>query len=528
MWSIAFLVGTLVATCLSLGMAWWRRGSLTSRWVGLIVLIPTGFIAIGSACEALMDWSMSLWSSPRLAAALGFYQGLPLYQPSHDGPVLIHIYTPLSALALAPVLLAVDPISAILIGEAVNLFFYLMPLGAIWFFCSDRRSASGAIGLGLCVAMLLLIAPQSPALSFSMFSVHADAQALGFTGLACAPLMSDAGAKRGRNIILAGIFSVLAVASKQTTVPIVAAIAVWLTLLTGPRAVWRYTLACAATAVVLTILLAFMIDYPNMWFNAVTVPRRHPMQGQFPLNFISKINEMIGYTGPFLQIAIVALCWRTWRADTASGQKIRRWLEDEKWVLLLVIAVFLIPTMMAAATKVGGSRNNYAYFLYPIYLALSTLVIRELSVKTADPAGPDLKLLLVTSFVAATAAVRFLPIVQSLRYAEEGYHNQHQISYEYLKAHPGQVYFPWHPLAHLMVEGRLTHHEYGLVDRYNAGFGITASHFKKDGLGQAQVICLPPGDQLQYKPQWFQDLVGPDVHPIELPDLPGWNAYELK
>jgi hypothetical protein len=85
------------------------------------------------------------------------------------------------------------------------------------------------------------------------------------------------------------------------------------------------------------------------------------------------------------------------------------------------------------------------------------------------------------------------------------------------------VYFPWNPLEHLVVEGRLYHFEYGVYDRILAGYSPSFDHFVHDIPPHSQLICYPPETSvgarvtLKYLKEFRER--------VYLQELPNWECY---
>ena len=75
---------------------------------------------------------------------------------------------------------------------------------------------------------------------------------------------------------------------------------------------------------------------------------------------------------------------------------------------------------------------------------------------------------------------------------------EQQMVVRYLRAHPGEAYFPCNPLAHLAVEGRLPHFEYGIYDRVLAGVPLSSDHLRRHIPPDALRICYPAHRSYKY------------------------------
>ena len=98
--------------------------------------------------------------------------------------------------------------------------------------------------------------------------------------------------------------------------------------------------------------------------------------------------------------------------------------------------------------------------------------------------------------------------------------NHNQIAYEFAVRHPGEAYFPWQPLASLFAEGRLYHFEYGMLDRFLAGYEPTAEHVRANV--PPRMHWIAGHARLWTMNQFFRDY----TTEVPLPELPGFVVRE--
>lgn len=80
----------------------------------------------------------------------------------------------------------------------------------------------------------------------------------------------------------------------------------------------------------------------------------------------------------------------------------------------------------------------------------------------------------------------------SLYKASHVHRNVAETDFQFERTHPGEVYFPWDPLAALMASGKLYHFDYGVEDRILAGFPPSDEQLHAWIPANAQWIALPP------------------------------------
>lgn len=102
-------------------------------------------------------------------------------------------------------------------------------------------------------------------------------------------------------------------------------------------------------------------------------------------------------------------------------------------------------------------------------------------------------------------------------------------AYNYLKKHPGEAYFPTETLAHLESEGKHYHFEYGVYDRWLAGFPVSQSHFESHIPPHCDLICFPPDSRTLVSAKVFIERHLSDYQlSAPMPELPGWWCYRKK
>jgi hypothetical protein len=200
-----------------------------------------------------------------------------------------------------------------------------------------------------------------------------------------------------------------------------------------------------------------------------------------------------------------------------TGSGWRAWLRTRPWTAPLVVAVALVPTGVLARIKLGGDQNSF-YSLY--FLAAAAGGALAWNGGTLERPGWrraffGLCLLYCLGNVALTWSAggygrwerHVLPFV-----------NRNQEAYEFMRRHPGEAYFPWYPLAGLLAEGSLYHFEYGVFDRFLAGYEPTREHV---------LAHVPPRMHLlvsQHKPWILHDF--PDYSDERRSaEMPGWLLF---
>lgn len=94
---------------------------------------------------------------------------------------------------------------------------------------------------------------------------------------------------------------------------------------------------------------------------------------------------------------------------------------------------------------------------------------------------------------------------------------------EFARAHPGEAYFPWHPLATLVAEGRLDHLEYGLLDLSFAGRKPDRDLLLAGLPDRLEYVVYPEPPFSNY----VFNLLGGNLVPSSTESLPGFTVYSL-
>ena len=98
-----------------------------------------------------------------------------------------------------------------------------------------------------------------------------------------------------------------------------------------------------------------------------------------------------------------------------------------------------------------------------------------------------------------------------------------QQAYDYAKSHPGEAYFPWHPLASLMATGQLHHAGYCVWDWEITDIEISHERFRANLPSDFRYVAFedfayPPDEALIERLPEF----GWRAH---LDELPGWGVF---
>ena len=406
------------------------------------------------------------WSACRLAPALAVFHGYPLYSPAETGPINGWLYGPVPALAWTPAALAPTPLGALGVAVVVSLVFLLVPL----FFAA--RIAGRPAGENALFTLAAFVFGASALLTiyptwYMASALNGDFAAVGLGLASCLVLLSSGETPGWRRLAASALLTALAGWSKQIEAPLALAQLLWLAARHGRATAKRFL--TAGVVIGLVVSAGFVLSYGpsavlyNMW----TIPSNHAFHGGARAWF-DEGRDYLVYTAVFWFVC-AAFAW------PVGGESLRyhsrAWLADRPWGLPMLAALILLPGGALATIKVGGDRNS----IHSAYYIIAASVL-ALSHGGARLAGRFPRLAPFAVLLAAT-----VPLVVAMRLVASYPHrpelpaeNLSPAAFAFSREHPGEVYFPWDPLATLQSEQRLYHFEYGIRDRLFAGVSPSA------------------------------------------------------
>jgi hypothetical protein len=99
-----------------------------------------------------------------------------------------------------------------------------------------------------------------------------------------------------------------------------------------------------------------------------------------------------------------------------------------------------------------------------------------------------------------------------------------QQALDFARAHPGQAYFPWQPLASAYSEGRLYHFDYAVLDRQFAGYRMSDEHIRAFVPDQLRYVLFHPSRQDETIMRRLPEFNAR----VRLEEMPGWIVYTRK
>ncbi|MDB5352991.1 MAG: hypothetical protein JWN86_4238 [Planctomycetota bacterium] len=494
-------VGVLALAWLGRRMA---RGRGRSVRITSATLLAGAGLIVALVVSAGLAAPFSPWDTVRIAPAMALLKGHPLYAGTGSGAVLSTMYGPIATLAFVPAAMVGDPALAAVLGRWLAFLFTFAPLVACCRLSAPAPGRSWRMTVLVVGTFGLLVAPS---LRYSTTFLHADAPALGLLGLACLLAARPGGPGLG-----AAIACALAILTKQTmaTLPPALIVAGW--LVAGRAAALRFAAVLCLTGAAFVATTWWLVDRDDLLLNLVKIPGGVPWRGQAPGNLAATVAEMLVHGLPFLAaLGVFGSC----RTDDESARRAK---------VFAIAALALAPMAVLGRVKQAGDVNSFSPALYPLLLAVAS---------RAAAVGPPLAIRRGT-----VAAMAVLIVFGSMRLAEEIRLLTKERAFDtesaFLKAHPGEVYFPWNPAAHVAVEGRPTHHLFSAWERGEAGFPVREAHLRSGLPRGCRYVAFPLkrlgpmvgfGSCVQMLERY--DLLAKPATPVRLAGLPDYECYAL-
>jgi hypothetical protein len=522
-----FTYSALVLAAFALGARIFRRSrgrGLTER-LAAAALPLSGLVIVWSWLTTIgIDPVVVPWSAARLAPAMGLGHGYALYSPPRSGPATGWIYPPLATLAYYPATLIPDPTGAVLAGRLLSLVYFFVP--AAWLLLTDRAGRTRWSGLSgiLLFSTFALLSIQSRPLRYCSTEIHADAPALGLAAVAVGLMARGRPEDRpwGRGAAL--LLATLSVWTKQLTAPVlIVVLPIWALVTRGLKGLFQYLAMALAVGLGLSLTLLAAFDARSTVFNIITIPLLHPRR--FESLTPALVNLLDLEKRQVLLLLLLAagglgqLARRSWRRGPGRG------LTSETWPLFLLVAVAEFPISLLAYVKVGGDDNNLGFLLYFLTLAGLLMHARLMTTHPA-PGGGDGSTMSFRGILVLNLILTLLVAQEiALAFARRGptWQGQQRAALRHIERHRGEVFFPWNPLEHLAVEGRLYHFEYGVFDRILAGYPPSPEHFRRYIPEHTRLVCYPPGTTvgdrvtLRYLSEFRER--------VRVEELPDWECY---
>lgn len=407
------------------------------------------------AAAALWLWTnfcgfpWSPWNDVRLAPVFMAATGAPVYPLPHEGVLTTWLYGPAPLWLWWPATLARDVVSAVVTAGALNIAYTAAAIAIVcWLWPAPHASRATRL---LAFTASIAIWPYS-----SLVFLQADNVALACGLVANTALVSRRGQTGPTGGWLIALVTALALASKQTSLGLLAAQIAWLWSEGGRGPAIGHLVRTGAATAALAIAAIAQFGFERLWFGMIEVPGRLPWTHVPGLRLWDLLPYLLVHFGAPIAILLFAS-----KRVLSRGHPLR--LPFFAWIGSL-------PLGIAGMMTAGGTLNSFQGFC----LLLPPVLVVACAATSRRPAWflgfAGLTLGLFALRWPAVANRPLTPAVTALRQAEQ-----------ICGLYPGQIWFPWNPTVTYFAEGRFYHAEDGLYVRQLTGLGVSSRQFH-DGL----------------------------------------------
>ncbi|MGA3040720.1 MAG: hypothetical protein ABSF54_08035 [Bryobacteraceae bacterium] len=458
-----------------------------------------------------------VWNELRLARSVALLHGFSLYVDRYaTGPVIGTLHTPVSHCLYLAVAGLHSPTYLLLAGSLLSLLLTCVPL--VWVL---RRASQGNRDrlLGATAAFLFcgFLIMQAPGTFHTATMIHTDAAALAFGALACGVFCNPRKAITAPQVWLAGVGGVLAVGSKQTMAPILLAVALFLGVSAGGRLLAQFGAAVLAGGAILFAAIVAFVPAHAFLFNTITLAAHRPLKGEYIELLVQYYREGKQDALPALfPLLLIAGC--RWIAAPHKPD-LREFARANRWLAFALAAAALTPVAVKAMVTAGSDVNHLGAVLYFLFVAAGLAIEQCI----ADPGNSWLRgigwMCAALGILVSIAPGTLLTLPSRLRDFRQ---NASETALGYELRHPGRAYFPCHPMASLLSEGKVYHVDYSVNDREIGGYPLTAHQYAAGLPSGFQVVAFAPGEEARSRA--VRDMLR-RYERVADNELPGWTVY---
>ncbi len=390
-----WLLGVMLACALAAGWTGWRWGarlfpSPAWRTWGRVFLGGLLLLISFDALREVMASPSNNWNGPRLTPSFTLVSSYHSYYGSDAGPVSGNIYGPGLAIAYLPCVLCSSPESAIRWGGVLSALWLFLP--AMLLLRRFTNTQVNETGRWLLLALGFYWLVTNPFwLRQVAFNVHADAPAIGLGLCACLFALRLAENGRTSDLILTALFTHASVATKQTLLPLLVVIPVWLWLRGQRPLALKLLCVSAVTGAALWLVIALAYGWSAVWFNLVYIPGHHPWY-----ETVGRVSGVANVTTAH-RIAVLGEAfidyvlsngwlWLVLFLAAIFGRKhlsLRRPDFKSPSSLLFLAGLLLVPMSLLGRVKVGGDYNAFSYSA--VFLSLATVMLLYSAISRFTP-----------------------------------------------------------------------------------------------------------------------------------------------
>ncbi len=467
---------------------------ISSRW------FFTASCCLLLGCSAYRAVESAYWLKPwpdvRLAPTFAIWKLGELYARPADGGILCTLYPPLAYLFYLPATLFSSPAGAVIAASSLSI------LGCLGVVAWASFGGQGGSLRGLVFLFLAWHLYTAQSLE-GAWTNHADAPAYVFGVAAC--LLALRGGPVG-----CALAASAAVWSKQTAVPLFAALAAFYWVRHKRSEFWKFATTSLVVNLALAAGFAAWFGADRLWFGMFEMASRQPLNWKNAL----ELHDIV-VTSLDLAVIVALLLLLA-----AAGKKSIVDLAPPSAWLFIGAAAALAPLAVLGRVKVGGETNSYGMPHLWLMIGLTLALLHTAQRSPQFLPAIRLSLAAVVLMQMINSAPDLIRLPARLAGLED---SPEQRAYQFAKAHPGEVYFPWRPLASLMATGELHHAAYCVFDWEVANLEITDSRFRADLPANLRYVgfenfAFPPDEALMRRLPEF-------ACQVELDELPGWTVF---
>lgn len=470
------------------------------RWPPMLTLVAAvGLLAVSLAVGTVQGLNNPM-TSIRLAPSFALTRGYPIYSLPDQPPWVTVGYGPFYPIMYLPCAVARDPVTAVTLGVILTHLYILGPVALLCgLFCRRLGAARGrALEIGVVPALLLfgVLMFVEGSVEYVSRHIHVDAPTFGLLLLACfaalradPPTLSRAGL---RWTLAAGVLGALSVCCKANALGSLAALGFYILWSAGwRRAGWFALGAVVAGGIVYGLAVwqngaaAIVHNFRTLgrfpWFKAQSLQfnlgtleacSREWRDKVFAVAFLG-MQSLQSYAAVFLAVGLLARGSDRRATDAGEPATVPPAASASRIIgCLVLVALFGLPASIASAAKYGGAVNSWAFVGLPLSMAaILTLLLVLTRARAIERLAASWALGAAAFFMALGGAL--IVIQQNPRQG-----TVMQEAFRTLQAHPGQIYFPSDPLAHLLAGDRFRPNIDVIYSYWVAGFPVDAAAFR--------------------------------------------------
>jgi hypothetical protein len=226
-----------------------------------------------------------------------------------------------------------------------------------------------------------------------------------------------------------------------------------------------------------SVVFLSLLGPKALFFNMFTVPAGQPLvfdnKVRGIMSLLNSISALSKNSAVLIAVFLACLLYDKFVMKN-EYKSLKDLVSLNSWAIPCIIGIFMIPVSVIGRMKVWATDNalSFALYFFALAVALYLMKIFKESCSRMRAARASGTLLLLSAIIIPSNLV-FTAIPDELRNITHIWTNQHEVSYKYMKEHPGEAYFPDNPLSSLLAEGKLYHSLYGLTDYNSAGVPVS-------------------------------------------------------